>query len=111
MGMSREELLHVSSLTGSEHFQRTLAGKLSRSRVSVGEMLGKTAVGVAVGSDVIAASGVIRTGLLGVSYLVGSGAEQAIKHSKTNGVNINLYKTYLWFKNSIPCLRCDYVIK
>ena len=93
MGMLLEDLLHVNSLTGAEQFQRSSAGKLSRSRVSVG---------VVVGSDVICASGVIRTGLMVVSYLVGSGAEQATKNSKTNGVKTNLYKTYLWFRDSIP---------
>lgn len=106
MGMLLEDLLHVNSLTGAEQFQRSLAGTLSRSRVSVGEMVGRPAVGVVVGSDVICASGVIRTGLMVVSYLVGSGAEQATKNSKTNGVKTNLYKTYLWFRDSIPSLRC-----
>ena len=64
-------------------------------------MLG--AVGVAVGSDLIAASGVTRIELLVVSYLVGSGAEHAITERRMPEININLYKIYLWVRNSIPC--------
>ena len=70
-------------------------------------MVGTTGLGVGVVSDFMVDSGVTRTGLLFLSYLSGSGAAQASRSIRTSGVIINLYKTYLWVRNSIPCWYYD----
>ena len=100
--MSLDDSLHGGWWAVSEQCQRSFAGKDSNSGLSPSGVVGTAALGVGVVSDSMVDSGVTRTGLLFLSYLVGSAATHASKSSRTTGAIINLYKTYLWLRDSIP---------